>query len=235
MFSLLELTDKLKEKFNEELVDLVFLHKQLKLDNSNYIKKQHKLINDNVTLSDGGCAFILCKDDKNKINLKITFKMKNKFMFQNILTNKDIMNCLDPNRGVEQFNNETDLLNIIIFQKEEQMSEADNLSKFVSNFLCYQCNDNKTLFYINQMIFNYFKQNGINYSKNDLKYADKVMAIKKSIPVKAEKVKHDTKIKTLEGTMQAHTDDWIITGVNGEKYPIKKEIFEKTYKIVSIL
>ena len=39
-------------------------------------------------------------------------------------------------------------------------------------------------------------------------------------------------IKTLEGTMIASKGDWIIKGVNGEFYPCKPDIFEKTYEIV---
>ena len=37
-------------------------------------------------------------------------------------------------------------------------------------------------------------------------------------------------IKTLEGTMVAKTGDYIIRGVNGEIYPCKCDIFEKTYE-----
>lgn len=37
-------------------------------------------------------------------------------------------------------------------------------------------------------------------------------------------------IDTLEGTMQARVDDWIIKGVQGEFYPCKPEIFDATYK-----
>lgn len=39
-------------------------------------------------------------------------------------------------------------------------------------------------------------------------------------------------ILTLEGTMTAHVGDWIIRGVNGELYPCKPDIFEKTYELV---
>lgn len=39
-------------------------------------------------------------------------------------------------------------------------------------------------------------------------------------------------IATLEGTMEASPGDWIITGVKGEKYPIKNEIFRMTYEPV---
>jgi hypothetical protein len=43
---------------------------------------------------------------------------------------------------------------------------------------------------------------------------------------------HVFKIKTLEGTMAAEPGDWIIRGVNGEHYPCKPDIFEKTYEAV---
>lgn len=38
------------------------------------------------------------------------------------------------------------------------------------------------------------------------------------------------KIKTLEGVMTAQIGDYIIQGVNGEIYPCKPDIFEKTYE-----
>jgi hypothetical protein len=37
-------------------------------------------------------------------------------------------------------------------------------------------------------------------------------------------------IDTLEGTMRADVGDWIIEGIQGEFYPCKPEIFEKTYE-----
>lgn len=37
------------------------------------------------------------------------------------------------------------------------------------------------------------------------------------------------KIKTLEGVMEARKGDYIIKGVNGEFYPCKPDVFEKTY------
>ena len=38
------------------------------------------------------------------------------------------------------------------------------------------------------------------------------------------------RIKTLEGTMVARPGDWVIKGVNGEFYPCKPDVFEKTYE-----
>ena len=39
-------------------------------------------------------------------------------------------------------------------------------------------------------------------------------------------------IRTLEGVMDARKGDYIIRGVNGEYYPCKPDIFEKTYEKV---
>lgn len=37
-------------------------------------------------------------------------------------------------------------------------------------------------------------------------------------------------IRTLEGKHYIHKGSYIITGVNGERYPCKPDIFEKTYE-----
>lgn len=39
-------------------------------------------------------------------------------------------------------------------------------------------------------------------------------------------------IKTLEGVHHVSVDDYIIQGVNGELYPCKPDIFDKTYEKV---
>ena len=39
-------------------------------------------------------------------------------------------------------------------------------------------------------------------------------------------------IETLEGTMVADETDYIIRGLNGEIYPCKADIFQKTYEEV---
>jgi hypothetical protein len=38
-------------------------------------------------------------------------------------------------------------------------------------------------------------------------------------------------IKTLEGTMRLSEGDYLVTGVKGEKYPCRRDIFEETYEI----
>lgn len=42
-------------------------------------------------------------------------------------------------------------------------------------------------------------------------------------------------IDTLEGMMTISEGDYIITGIKGERYPIKPEIFNESYEIVSEL
>lgn len=37
-------------------------------------------------------------------------------------------------------------------------------------------------------------------------------------------------IETLEGRMSAVVGDWIITGIKGERYPCKPDIFAATYE-----
>ena len=53
---------------------------------------------------------------------------------------------------------------------------------------------------------------------------------KKPVIIEAYKTNEELMIQTLEGKMKASPGDWIITGVHGEKYPCKPDIFEKTYE-----
>lgn len=55
---------------------------------------------------------------------------------------------------------------------------------------------------------------------------------KKPVVIKAYQTDKEIIIHTLEGDMTASIGDYIITGVNGEKYPCKPDIFEKTYEPV---
>ena len=53
---------------------------------------------------------------------------------------------------------------------------------------------------------------------------------KKPVIIEAYQTEVEMVISTLEGDMRASPGDWIITGVNGEQYPCKPDIFEKTYE-----
>lgn len=58
---------------------------------------------------------------------------------------------------------------------------------------------------------------------------------KKPVVIEAYQTDVELDIETLEGTMHASVGDYIITGVHGEKYPCKPDIFEKTYDPVVIV
>ena len=50
--------------------------------------------------------------------------------------------------------------------------------------------------------------------------------------IEAYQTDKEIEIKTLHGTMKADVGDWIITGVKGEQYLCKPDIFEATYDLV---
>ena len=58
--------------------------------------------------------------------------------------------------------------------------------------------------------------------------------VKKPIVVEAYQTDKEMVIDTLEGRMHASPGDWIITGVHGEQYPCKDDIFRKTYQPAEI-
>lgn len=53
---------------------------------------------------------------------------------------------------------------------------------------------------------------------------------KKPVVIDAYQTDKEMDIVTLEGVMHADVGDWIITGVKGEMYPCKPDVFEKTYE-----
>lgn len=53
---------------------------------------------------------------------------------------------------------------------------------------------------------------------------------KRPVIITAQRMHEPFEVVTLEGTMQGGAGDWLITGVNGEQYPCKDEIFRKTYE-----
>ncbi|MEG2406072.1 MAG: hypothetical protein RSB05_03270 [Clostridiales bacterium] len=61
----------------------------------------------------------------------------------------------------------------------------------------------------------------------------KIKFQKKPIVVEAYQTDVKITIQTLEGVMVASPGDWVITGVEGEQYPCKPEIFKKTYQKIN--
>lgn len=53
---------------------------------------------------------------------------------------------------------------------------------------------------------------------------------KKPITITAERILERIEIPTLEGVMTGNPGDWLITGVEGEKYPCSDSVFRATYE-----
>jgi hypothetical protein len=52
------------------------------------------------------------------------------------------------------------------------------------------------------------------------------------VVIEATRLTESVEIHTLEGVMVGNPGDWLITGVNGEQYPCKPDIFALTYEPV---
>ena len=53
---------------------------------------------------------------------------------------------------------------------------------------------------------------------------------KKPVIIEAYQTDKELDIPTLEGVMHASVGDFIITGIHGEQYPCKPDIFFETYE-----
>lgn len=56
---------------------------------------------------------------------------------------------------------------------------------------------------------------------------------KKPVVVEAYICTEPVVVQTLEGPLTAQVGDYIITGIRGEKYPCKPDVFLKTYEEVA--
>jgi len=55
---------------------------------------------------------------------------------------------------------------------------------------------------------------------------------KKALVIEAYQTNKEMIVETLEGPLRAAPGDWIITGIRGEQYPCKPDVFKKTYEPV---
>lgn len=55
---------------------------------------------------------------------------------------------------------------------------------------------------------------------------------KQPVVIEAVRITRPIKIETLEGIHEGGVGDWLITGVKGEQYPCKDDIFRATYEVV---
>ena len=57
---------------------------------------------------------------------------------------------------------------------------------------------------------------------------------KRPLVIEAEQLTERTVIHTLEGDMVGEVGDWLIKGIEGEVYPCKDSVFQKTYEPVPL-
>jgi len=57
------------------------------------------------------------------------------------------------------------------------------------------------------------------------------IAIKKPIPIRCRQIDQAFEVESLEGVVKGKPGDWLMVGVEGEKYICDAEIFKKTYDL----
>lgn len=73
----------------------------------------------------------------------------------------------------------------------------------------------------------------LKFDSNNLSQLNFKTAMKKPIPIRCAQIDDVFEVETMEGTLRGKKGDWLMVGVNGEVYPCDREIFEKTYQIIS--
>jgi len=56
--------------------------------------------------------------------------------------------------------------------------------------------------------------------------------VKKPIPIQAMSISEPFVVDTLEGKHTGNAGDYLVIGVRGERYPVRKDIFEESYEAV---
>lgn len=56
--------------------------------------------------------------------------------------------------------------------------------------------------------------------------------VRKPVEVEAVRITRPMTVETLEGVMRGEPGDWLVTGVKGEQWFIKDDLFRLTYEPV---
>lgn len=71
----------------------------------------------------------------------------------------------------------------------------------------------------------------LKFDKNILPQIEFRTAVKKPIPIKCAQIHEAFEVETMEGTMKGKAGDWLMIGIDGEKYACDRDIFERTYQL----
>ena len=72
----------------------------------------------------------------------------------------------------------------------------------------------------------------LKFSQDKNPQLDFKKALKKPIAIKCIQINEPFQVESMEGLVTGKSGDWLMIGVNGEKYVCDNSIFEKTYDIV---
>lgn len=56
--------------------------------------------------------------------------------------------------------------------------------------------------------------------------------VKKPIPIQALQISEPFTVDTLEGRHTGNAGDYLVVGIRGERYPVKRDIFEESYEAI---
>ena len=69
------------------------------------------------------------------------------------------------------------------------------------------------------------------FNVNDIEFGN-TKTYRKTATVDAVQLEMEFAVQTEEGIMIGNAGDYLCIGIEGERWPVKKEIFEKTYEVV---
>lgn len=71
----------------------------------------------------------------------------------------------------------------------------------------------------------------LKFNQGEIPEIDFLTAKKKPIAIKCAQINEPFEVETMEGIMKGKAGDWLMIGVDGEKYVCDDAIFKKTYDL----
>ncbi|MFC7357199.1 hypothetical protein ACFQO1_05845 [Jejudonia soesokkakensis] len=71
----------------------------------------------------------------------------------------------------------------------------------------------------------------LRFDQNTLPQLEFQTAVKRPIPIRCAQIPEPFEVKTLEGIMKGKAGDWLMIGIDGEKYVCDQDIFKRSYQL----
>ncbi len=72
----------------------------------------------------------------------------------------------------------------------------------------------------------------LRFNQDEIPEIDLLTAKKKPIAIHCAQIHEPFEVETMEGVMKGKAGDWLMIGVDGEKYVCDDGIFKKTYNLI---